>query len=39
MQGLNSVIPGKGGFLPNFEEPNSEGHGSATPAVVGPTPY
>ena len=35
---LNSVIPGKGAFLSNSEEPNSESFGSATLTVIGDKP-
>ncbi|MCL2658938.1 MAG: non-lysosomal glucosylceramidase [Acidobacteriaceae bacterium] len=35
---LNSVIPGKGVFLTNSEEPNSESYGSASLIVIGAKP-
>ena len=35
---LNAVIPGKGVFLSNNEEPNSEGCGSASLTVIGGQP-
>ncbi len=34
----NAVIPGKGVFLHNTEEPNAESFGSATLTVIGETP-
>ena len=34
----NAVIPGKGVFLHNTEEPNAESYGSATLTVIGETP-
>ena len=34
----NTVIPGKGIFLHNFEQPNSEAYGSATLTVIGDKP-
>jgi uncharacterized protein (DUF608 family) len=35
---LNSVIPGKGVFLSNREEPNAEAYGSASLIAIGATP-
>ncbi len=35
---LNTVIPGKGAFLHNREEPHAESYGSATLTVIGATP-
>ncbi len=35
---LNTVLPGKGVFLHNTEEPNSESYGSATLTVIGHQP-
>jgi uncharacterized protein (DUF608 family) len=35
---LNTVIPGKGVFLHNREEPHAESYGSATLTVIGATP-
>jgi uncharacterized protein (DUF608 family) len=35
---LNSVIPGKGVFLNNREEPNAEAYGSASLIAIGATP-
>ena len=35
---VNTVIPGKGVFLHNTEEPNSEAYGSASLTVIGDTP-
>ncbi len=34
----NTVIPGKGVFLHNDEEPNAEGFGSASLTVIGEKP-
>ena len=34
----NTVIPGKGAFLGNAEEPNAEAYGSATLTVIGDKP-